>query len=98
MDSAELTSDWFPCPHCGESVRQDAKVCRHCGATEDCGWNDTACDDDGYPAEDDFDYDEYLDREFGSKYESPSEAASRNWGIRLVILAILLSWLLVYVI
>ena len=90
-----LASDSFECPHCGEPVRNGARVCRHCGASEDCGWNEA---DDDYSSDDDFDYDSFIEREFGTTNQSASEAASKNWRMRLIILAILVSWLLVYLV
>ena len=71
-------------------------MCRHCGASDECGWDDETLDG-GYSAEEDFDYDEFVAREFQQNGESASAAASRNWGVRLVILAILVSWLLILV-
>ncbi|MCA9124303.1 MAG: hypothetical protein H6822_27210 [Planctomycetaceae bacterium] len=41
-----------------------AKFCSECGASEDSGWNQDV--EEGFGAEDDFDYDDYLEREFGT--------------------------------
>jgi uncharacterized membrane protein YvbJ len=55
--------DDFVCPHCGADVPEDADFCRVCGASVDSGWDDG--DWGEYEEdEDDFDYDDYLRREF----------------------------------
>lgn len=30
------------CPHCGESLRDDAPVCPECGSDAETGWSDAA--------------------------------------------------------
>ncbi|MFO0941985.1 MAG: zinc ribbon domain-containing protein [Pirellulales bacterium] len=58
------------CPNCGKRVRANARRCHHCGSALDC--TDGAQEDSehaqgGYDeSQDDFDYDEYLENEFGS--------------------------------
>ena len=81
---------FFSCPHCGSPVRSDARICRECGADEECGW-----DEDGFDShygefdEDDFDYDRFVAREF------PNEAAvpPKPW-LGAVVLAVIVSLLL----
>lgn len=52
--------DTFVCPHCGATVPVGAPSCRECGSDDETGWSD---DEDGQGADDDdFDYDEYLER------------------------------------
>ncbi len=52
--------DWFVCSCCGAKLRGGAAFCRECGASDDSGWGDKT-DDYG---DDDFDYDDYIRREF----------------------------------
>lgn len=52
--------EWVPCPHCGADVRADAAACRQCGYD----WPEVMDDDQAF--EDDFDYDDYVDREFSN--------------------------------
>jgi uncharacterized membrane protein YvbJ len=65
------SEDWFACPCCGAEVACGASFCRQCGASEDSGWGDET---DDYGEDDDFDYDEFVRREFpehappGTKY------------------------------
>jgi len=48
------------CPVCGDEVPGGAKACPACGACEHSGWNDEADETD------DFDYEEFVQEEFGS--------------------------------
>lgn len=57
-----FTSDGFDCPCCGAEVVAGASFCRECGASDDAGWN--ADEEEGFGTDDDFDYDEYIEREF----------------------------------
>ncbi|MFM7555562.1 MAG: hypothetical protein ACKPAH_09745 [Verrucomicrobiota bacterium] len=56
------------CPVCGEFVPRHAVACPGCGASRDSGWNEEAAvsgldlPGDG---DDDFDYDDFVAREFG---------------------------------
>ncbi len=59
------------CPHCGADLPPKAKVCRECGSDEQTGWSEEAGAAGasarmGIP-EDDFDYNEFAEREFGTK-------------------------------
>ena len=54
------------CPVCGEDVPRNARACPHCGADERSGWNDEETCADGLDLPDEtFDYDEFMEREFG---------------------------------
>lgn len=59
----------FICPHCGAPVPRDASACPECGSDERTGWSEEAEDFDpdlpeGYSEDGDFDYDEYVRKEF----------------------------------
>ena len=88
-NDADMTAsrdNTFPCPHCGEDVPDSARVCRACGASDESGWNqddfdiDGPDDDSGHPAA------------VGIQGESASGAVPM-W-VRLVILAVILSFIL----
>ena len=56
------------CPVCGEDVPRNARACPHCGADHRSGWNEDETAADGLDLPDDtFDYDEFMEREFGVK-------------------------------
>lgn len=87
----------FACPHCGEDVPAKRRSCPHCGASENDGWGEDDTDlEDG-----EFDYDEYVEREFGQSRDfdqprSPGQlkAARTRFVIWVIIASLLLSVLL----
>ena len=90
----ESWDDYFVCPHCGAEVRAGARSCPECGSDDQTGWaeDSNAAGIDlptGYGDDDEFDYDEFVRREFGG--------LSRLSPRRLVVtvLAILLGMALV---
>ena|SRR6056297_446321 len=60
-DRPSPAHETVPCPHCGAEVRATAAACRACGYD----WEADLEGGESY-AEDEFDYDDYLAREFGS--------------------------------
>lgn len=81
------------CPVCGDDVPHGAKACPGCGATGDAGWNDETIYDGVHLPEEDFDYDDFVDRSLGKIPKSPRK--ERLWlGVAVVLVLILLgSWL-----
>jgi len=57
------------CPHCGAEVPPRAKACPECGSDDKTGWSEEAQAGGLDLPDDNFDYDDYLKREFGG--ESP---------------------------
>jgi len=54
------------CPVCGAEVPPSVHACPECGADDTTGWNEERAVYDGLDLPDDeFDYDEYLKKEFG---------------------------------
>ncbi|MCR4413322.1 MAG: zinc ribbon domain-containing protein [Thermoguttaceae bacterium] len=93
------TDDFFPCPHCGADVPAGARFCRQCGASDESGWGEEAWSDvespGGYSAEDDdFDYDEFVRREFPDQAERPAEMSARAAFLTLVAVLVIVSLLL----
>ncbi len=87
---AKLTSPKTPeiCPVCGEEVPRGAVACSECGADHNSGWREEAESDDalGAPA-DDFNYEEFVEQEFGS---SPKPAGIKPvWWLTAIILLLL---------
>lgn len=81
------------CPNCGEVVPPKAKACPECGSDEKTGWSDDArADQLGIPTEN-FDYNEYIRREF----EEEKQQGNRKtlWIITAAVLVLLFVWFVV---
>jgi hypothetical protein len=78
------------CPVCGEVVPAKAKACPECGADEQTGWSDDAkADALGIPSEN-FDYDDYIKREFQG--EKPKRKFGPIWIATALILLAIFAW------
>jgi zinc-ribbon domain len=53
------------CPHCGAPVPPRAKACPECGSDEKTGWSDEAVSQGLGLPDDSFDYNEFVEEEFG---------------------------------
>jgi hypothetical protein len=79
------------CPVCGEDVPRNAKACPECGADEQSGWKEDALEIDAVGGDaDEFDYDRFVQEEFGGKVSKP--AIGWFWW---AVAAVLLIWILV---
>ncbi len=86
--------DWFTCPHCGAEVPRGARACPECGSDETTGWSEDADRwgagiPAGYGEDEEFDYDEFVRREFGGG----PHLGRRGW-IVLILAAMLVVGLL----
>src|SRR3954464_1260908 len=71
------------CPVCGEDVPRGSLACPECGADHNSGWRIDSADGLDLP-DDDFDYDEFVGREFSS---GPKPAGIKMiWWITAIIL------------
>jgi len=77
-----------PCPHCGGDIPADAEFCRHCGSSDEDGWADDRWDD----ADDDFDYDEFIDQHFSSSAVNRRLSPVWRW-TAVTLLAIFVAYL-----
>ena len=87
--------DHFVCPHCGAEVRAGARACPECGSDEQTGWAEDADKwaagiPTGYATEDEFDYKEFVRREFGRR----RRILGLPWWLVVPLLAALLIGLL----
>lgn len=65
------------CPVCGEDVPPNALACPECGADEQSGWKEGAeYESLDLPGEE-FDYDQFVENEFGTG--RPLKKSSRQW-------------------
>jgi hypothetical protein len=79
------------CPVCGERVPPNAAACPACGACHNSGWKEDAGIHDGLDLpDDDFDYDEFVRREFGGGV-NPATGNAIWWVTGLVLLLIILA-------
>jgi uncharacterized membrane protein YvbJ len=53
------------CPNCGAEVPPRAKACPECGSDESTGWSTDARAQSLDLPDDNFDYDEFVENEFG---------------------------------
>src|SRR5438067_6772251 len=77
------------CPACGEDVPPNSLACPECGADHNSGWRQDA---DTYDAvdlpDDDFKYDEFIHKEFGSA-RKPAGLKTVWWIAAIVLIVIL---------
>ena len=82
------------CPNCGAEVPPRAKACPECGSDEQTGWSEEAhADGLGLPDQE-FDYDDFVKREFGSKKPVPRGVHWFWWVVAVLVAAgLLFLWL-----
>ncbi len=95
----EPAEEYFSCPHCGAQVRCGASACRECGSDAETGWAEDA--DSGladiptaYGREEEFDYDQFVAREFPSHTNRTAQHSVRAWLFRAVLAVLLISFVL----
>ena len=87
-------SAYFTCPVCGEDVKVGAHSCPGCGADERTGLHGNVAPYDGAGLpDDDFDYKEFVDKEFG---EGPARSR-RELFIGIVALVLIVIFVLTFV-
>lgn len=81
------------CPVCGEDVPRNALACPECGADHNSGWRDDADATDALGGTaDDFDYDDFVQEEFGNAAK-PRDVKTIWWISAIVLLlALALMW------
>ena len=91
MPPLTVEDDFFLCPNCGADVKKGKLACPECGSCDETGWSDAASEgfaDGEWDDEGDFDYDDFVKREFP---DSAGPFSSQSWGVTLVILLICLA-------
>jgi len=76
--------DWFVCPNCGEVLVGDPDACKRCGSDKETGWSEATIYDE-IELSSDFDYEEYLQDEFGPG----SGARGRSRWVLIVVLGMI---------
>ena len=87
------------CPVCGEDVPRNALACPECGADHRSGWREDAASHDGtgLPDEGDFDYDEYVKREFGG-ISTRGRTVKPVWVVTALVLLAAFAWIAVHLV
>jgi hypothetical protein len=80
------------CPHCGAEVPPNAKACPECGSDEETGWGDEAQTQALDLPEENFNYDDYVEREFGKGKEKPHF----HWFWWIIALGLLAAFLIMW--
>lgn len=82
------------CPNCGAEVPPGAKACPECGSDEQTGWSEAAQTGGLDLPDEEFSYDEFVQREFGGKRPVPHGVHWFWWIVAIVVLgAFLFFWL-----
>jgi hypothetical protein len=82
------------CPNCGAEVPAAVRACPECGADEQTGWSEKAASDGLGLPEENFDYDDFVEREFGSRKPLPRGVSWFWWVVALLLLLVCLGfWL-----
>ncbi len=83
------------CPNCGAEVPAGAKACPECGSDETTGWSEEARTCGLNLPQEQFDYQDFVEREFGRKNPVPRGLPWGWWVVAVLVLGIVLwLWLL----
>jgi uncharacterized membrane protein YvbJ len=78
------------CPNCGADLPRNARVCPECGSDEKTGWSEDAQRENlGLPDEN-FNYDDFVKREFGGEKPVPRGMHWFWWIVGVLVLGAIL--------
>lgn len=82
------------CPNCGAEVPRKARACPECGADEKTGWSETAHAQRLDLPDDEFDYDEFVQNEFGAEKQKiqPPPIGWFWWVVAVLLLLAFISF------
>jgi uncharacterized membrane protein YvbJ len=80
------------CPNCGADVPPKAKACPECGSDEKTGWSDDAQRENLGITDDNFDYGDFVKREFESEKIKPR---GLPWGWWIVAVIVLIAFVVI---
>ena len=78
------------CPVCGEDVPSGALACPQCGADHNSGWRADAESYELALPEEDFNYDEFVEQEFGSS-PKPTGIKTIWWVTAILVIAVVIA-------
>jgi hypothetical protein len=82
------------CPNCGAEVPRKARACPECGADEATGWSEEARASGLDLPDENFDYNDFVKREFGEKSPVARGVAWYWWVVALALaVAFIVFWL-----
>ncbi len=77
------------CPVCGNDVPKKALACPDCGADHNSGWREEADHYDGLDLPDeDFDYDQFVRKEFGTVSPLKPEGMKTIWWVTAIVVIV----------
>ena len=81
------------CPNCGAEVPRHAKACPECGSDEQTGWSEEAHASSLDLPEENFDYQDFVKREFGEKGPVPRGLHWFWWAVAtLIAVGLIIMW------
>ncbi len=80
------------CPNCGAEVPPGAKACPECGSDEQTGWSEEAQTDGLDLPDPEFNYQEFVEREFGGRKAVPRGIHWFWWAVALLVAAAFLGF------
>ena len=80
------------CPNCGADVPRNARACPECGSDESTGWSENAEKQSLGLPDDEFNDDEFVQREFAKPKRSPT-----RWLWTVVALALLICFVILLI-
>lgn len=84
------------CPNCGAQIPRNAKACPECGSDEETGWSDEAHASGLDLPDENFDYEEFVRREFQEKQIDPRPSGiSWFWWLVTALVLAGFVWLLI---
>ncbi len=81
------------CPQCGTEIPADSLSCPECGSCEQTGWSEQARDQSLDLPDAHFDYDEYVQQEFGESRGSSRHSRRAGWiVVTTLLLLVVFVW------
>ena len=80
------------CPNCGAEVPPNARACPECGADEKTGWSEEAGTEGLDLPEENFNYEEFVKREFGGGKSPVPRGIHWFWWVVAVLVLVALVW------
>jgi hypothetical protein len=79
------------CPNCGADLGPNVRACPECGSDEQTGWSEQAQQDALGLPDADFDYDDFVRREFAPDRIKPRGIGWFWWAVAAVVLVAFLA-------